>query len=208
MKKFISLSLFVLGLVFLESCCQDMICITYDDIELKNYSLATLERLEADQAVSRDDYLIELVSTTTDGICFANFSIGSSLAATSCDNWFLNDKVVDISIKSNADLNVSNDKGQELKEFFTLITVNECAKFVDNPEDCITDLLDTELDRTIEKAFNESYTESVFIVSEAVVGLGLKDSYSVVDSIHQFTMEFSFESGVTISATTDEITFE
>jgi hypothetical protein len=215
MKKVFLLSFLIFGNCILESCCDsDDECFELASTTIKNFSLNGNYELIKSDTVEASNFAILIESKTIEKTCFINFSIGGSLYATNCDEplYFLVDKVVNISIKSNSDLNSNFLAGSELKELFTSAELKkDCLGKIDNTYNCLRDYSLFEGINSLEDAFNKLMAINFYLEDKEKRNIELLNLFSmktvenITENSHQLTIKFDFESGNMVELKTDEV---
>ena len=209
-KKVISILLLLFFISFFNTCyAPEDECFSISTILLENYSLNGNMKIKPLDTVDINDYAIAINCGINEEICF-NLDFGNSLYAIKLVEPFyiLQNKIKNISIKSNSDLNDNYYAGSELKTLFTPIELSPDCVY-DN-YDCIRDYSKFEGIDSIEDAFNELFaineylsknTERIQLINLFSINL----NESVSNNTHKFTITFELENGQIITSNTNEI---
>ena len=114
MKKLLLFGLLMFLNCILDACTSDATCYDIEISDTRNFTLDGFSLLNAGDTSAVSDYAILLEATAPSNMCRAPLSFGGSLQAEQ-PVFILNDEVVNISIKSNADLSSNFTAASELK---------------------------------------------------------------------------------------------
>ncbi|MEM8524030.1 MAG: hypothetical protein AAGG68_05285 [Bacteroidota bacterium] len=218
MRNFIFISLLIVAIPIVESCCHiEEFCFEVTTILTSNYDV------ENDQVLSKDSinsksYAIQINSIAEEVLCLLNFNFGASLNAIGCDPdyYTLSDKLENISIISDADLSEEFPKGSELNTLFYPLEIREATdeKEVCRNGKCRIDWrINADFDE-LEEFFNNSiaydnyYSSVGGIINDRRKLFKLEFPHAIKGNRHQFTLDFLFSSGKKIRAKTKTIIFK
>jgi len=136
------------------------------------------------------------------------------LNAFGCDEplCFLQDKVLNFSIKSNSDLSANFKAGSELSALFIPVELQaNCLGKLGNSSDCLADYSKFEGINSMEDAINQLMAINFYLGEKGrsnVVLLNLlsmKTVETIIENKHQIALKFDFESGNSVELKTAEI---
>jgi len=212
MKKTLLLSIFIIGNCLLESCCKiEDECFDLELSQIKNFNLNGNAEITQLDSLDANDYAILLEANTVDKTCFFDFSFGASLNAINCDEslLILQNKVTNLSIKSNSDISSNFLAGSELKELFKPIELKKsCLGEFNNSSDCLRDYSTFQDINSLEDAINRLMSINFYLDNpdlELLNLLSMNTTESVIQNTHQFTIVFDFENENSIELKTHEI---
>lgn len=215
MKKIFLLSFFFVGQCLLESCCNvEPICFEMELTGVSNFSFTQGENLTLLDTIPANDYAIRLESVTGELICMSSFTSGNNLNAWSCDDdlTVLQNRIENVSITSNADLNDNFPAGVELKPLFIAVGLNvACIERAIEGENCIWDYSPYIGGESIEAVINNYLSVNFFAEQTFEAGaeffnlLWLNTEEAVTAGQHEFTVRFIFENGDLVELMTNPI---
>lgn len=203
----------------LDACCYtEEYCFVIDSVQIRNFSMDEYNYLDSLKEIEANNYAIALNAQTLDAICWAKMSFGGNLLAYSCEEEYyrLKSKVVNISIKSNQNLNSNYPAGSELKALFRPIdTTRECLSNNPNHDKtgCLNDLFKLGKSDSLEYSFNEfmalnNYFNNFYAGTATYNSINLFSLHideNVEVNKHKIAMKFEFEDGQILEAVTDEV---
>jgi hypothetical protein len=211
MRKLLIILLLLLGNSLLDSCAtDDFFDFTLDLTKAGNFSMATYSSVDPGLSLAANDYAILVEGNSTILLSQANPSFGGRLLAEAA--YELEDKVTNISITSNANLNDNYPAGSELKAVFAPLEI--ASHCVGNPgasNDCVYDYLSYSSINSIEQAFNLEMAVG-FVERGGEAGgariFALRTNEAIFSQSHVFTIRFDFQSGKSTELITEAVTFE
>ena len=208
MKKIILFSLLVVFNSLLDSCAtDDTFYFNVDLTAAGNFSMETYSNLNPGNGIAADEYAIVLEGNGSILTSQLRRSFGSELMADAA--YALKDKVTNISITSNANLNDNYPAGSELKNLFAPLEIaSHCMGNPGASNDCLYDYSSM---GSLEQAFNEPMAVG-FIErggeSGGVRVFALRTDEIIESRSHVFTVRFEFKGGKSTELITESVFFQ
>lgn len=213
MKKVFLTTLIVLSNCLLDSCCPEPTCYSITVNNALNFSLNEAKALAFQDTVQSTNYAIQIEGSanTADATCGLHKSFGSRLyASIDCEDDFrLKNPLVNISIRSQADLNENYPAGSELSGLFVAYGLyTDCLEASDTLANCLETFAQFE-GSLLTDNFNSFLASNIFFNDQndtGIINLFVLNTEELIQTNkHQFKLIFSFEDGNVVELETDEI---
>lgn len=192
----------------LLDACNDLDerCFSLEISNTQNYSLDRNALLNAGDTTLANNYALLLNTEVEDVICRIPSSFGGSLRADQ-PIFTLQNKVSNISIKSNADLSANYPAGQELIALFSPRRI-----FLDDPDNTsnptvIIDDYDSSISNSsLTEVFNRTISQDIFFKSEGdLFVFALISNETIIPNSHQMTFRMDYENGSSVEFTSSAV---
>ena len=210
MRKIGLLSILIIFNCLLDSCSSNNVtCFNVQVASVENFTLDTNTESSPNDTIAANDYAILLNAESITETCMVNYSFGGSVLADE-PVYILVDKLSNISIKSNADLNADYPAQSELKNLFTPISVDlDCLNNPNNSSNCTIDYFNESGSNSLVEAINRAMSQSLLFKEETDRNLlSFNSNASITSNAHEITVKITFESGAGIELKTEQIVLE